>query len=104
MNKGDTIQIILDFTINDEPLVEGAYDEIELQFNKQSAQNGIKLLMSDGRIEWDGEHYVATLTQKETMKLTSSSEYQVRIAINGMVISSDIGKFGVGDVLSSKIL
>lgn len=104
MNRGDTIQFVLDFTINGEPLVNGAYDEIEIQLNKQSAQNGIKLLLSEGRIVWDGEHYVASLTQKESMKLSSSSEYQVRISMNGMVISSDIEQFEIGNVLSSRIL
>ena len=41
MNRGDTVSLMLDYQLNGESLVEGAYDEMELQINNQSSSKSI---------------------------------------------------------------
>ena len=49
MNRGDTLYIILDYTVDDAPITEGQFDEIEFSIgNKQYT-------MTDGDIEWDSD-------------------------------------------------
>lgn len=112
-NKGDTLQLTLNYTINGTPLEKDAYDEIELQLNSQTNRNSVKLLMSEGDIGYDvsTSKYVVFLSQAQTFKLKqnelnedSDIEYQIRILIGTKVISSDIGTFILGPVLSKKVL
>lgn len=106
MNKGDTIYLELDFTINDEPLEKDEYDEIELQFNIQSTYTSLKLLMSRGDIEWNDDigKYVAYLSQDDSFRLSNNAEYQLRIKYEDNVISSAIGTINIGEVLSRRVL
>ena len=55
MNRGDTAILMLNYTINGDPLVEGAYQEIELQLNPQGS--GVKKLLSLGDIAWGSVTY-----------------------------------------------
>lgn len=113
MNKGDTVMLTLDYKLNEQALTKDGYDEIELQLNAQTNRNSLKFLKSTGRIEWDetSSKFVIGLTQAETFKLKENSlnedtdvEYQLRILLNGMVCSSDIGEFTIGPVLSRRVL
>lgn len=113
MNKGDTLQITLNYTINGTPLEKDAYDDIELQLNSQSGTNSVKLLLSAGDISYDDStsKYKTFLSQSQTFKLkqsalneTSDIEYQLRILIGTKVISSSVGTFTLGPVLSKKVL
>jgi hypothetical protein len=112
-NKGDTLSLILDYTINDKPLEKDAYDEIELQLNSQSNKNSVKLLYTNNEIIYDDAttKYQASLSQSQTFQLKqdelntdSEIEYQLRILLATNVISSAVGTFTLGPVLSSKVL
>lgn len=105
-NQGDTIKLILDFTYNGQPLVQGAYAEMELQFEPQNREKSLKLTLTGGDIVWDSTEskYVANLTQAMTFNLPTSAKYQLRLKIGNEVRSSDIGIYYIGEALSSKVL
>lgn len=112
-NKGDTLKLILNYTLNDTPIAEKKFDEIELQLNSQVNRNSVKLLQSLGEIKYDKltEKYVCYLSQAQTFKLKqdalnedSDVDYQIRLLNNGGVVSSDVGTFTLGAVLSKRIL
>lgn len=115
-NKGDTACLLLNYTVNGEPMVEGAYDELEFQINHQWNSNSIKRLLSQGEIAWetvtyeddDGEHtftgYVIYLTQEDTFKMNGTFTYQLRVMVDGNVGSSPINELDIGAVLSRKVL
>ena len=117
MNRGDTVCLMLNYYINGSPLVEGDYQEIELQINNESSAKAIKKLLSRGEIVWEtvtynneGSEetftgYVVNLTQEETFKLaTGQSTVQLRIKKDEEVGSSATTMFNLGAVLSSKVL
>ena len=117
MNRGDTVSLMLDYQLNGQSLVEGAYDEIELQINNQSSSKSIKKRLTEGTIEWktieyntDGmtntfTGYVAELDQEETFKLSAGqSTVQLRIRIGNQVGSSETSMFSLGAVLSSTVI
>ncbi len=112
-NKGDTLRLILNYQLNGEDLEKDYFDDIELQLNSQSGRNSVKLLYSLGEIIFDDElsKYVVYLSQEQTFKLKqnqlnedSDVEYQLRVLLNSTVVSSDIGTFTIGPVLSKKVL
>lgn len=113
-NRGDTLCLMLNYNLNGNPLVQGAYQEIELQINKDSATKEIKKLLSNGDIKWgtvlkeDGTEwtgYYADMSQDETFKLNAGpSQVQLRIKKDGEVGSSKETTFQLGTVLSSKVL
>lgn len=117
MNRGDTICLMLDYQVNNEPLVEGAYEEIELQINNESASKSMKKTLTGGDIVWETvtylnngveesfTGYVVHLTQSETFSLNAGqSEAQLRIKMNGEVGSSENSKIKLGAVLSSTVI
>lgn len=107
MNKGDTLRLILDFSVAGKEITEDQFDEIELQLNPESyGKYNIKLLKSKGEIAWDSElnKFVGFITQENSFKLSDHNEYQLRCYMNGSVISSNIGHFCLGDVLSRMVI
>lgn len=107
MNKGDTIRLILDYSINEDPIEEGQFDDLELQLNRDSfGKFHLKKLLSQGDIIWDTDlgKYVCYLSQEETFKLPNQVEYQLRCYDDNSVISSGIGRFCIGDTLSKEVL
>ena len=117
MNRGDTVSLMLDYQVNGEPLIENAYDEMELQINNESSSKSIKKKLSDGGIEWktityssNGNTesftgYVVELSQDETFKLSAGqSTVQLRVKIGERVGSSDNATFTLGSVLSSTVI
>lgn len=118
LNRGDTVCLLLNYSLNGDPLQEGAYQEIELQINKQGIYNAVKKTLSDGSIVWgevsylddEGQAqtftgYYANLSQEETFRLSSgASNIQLRIMLNDEVGSSAISSINLGQVLSSQIL
>lgn len=117
-NKGDTAYLLLNYTLNGQPLEQGAYQEIELQINKQDAHKSIKKLFSKNEIVWeenmqykdtDGTTknftgYVCELSQKETFSLPETIDVQLRIMLNNEIGSSTISSLEIGKVLSHKTL
>jgi len=117
MNRGDTVSLMLDYQVNGSPLVQGAYDELELQINNQNSSKAIKKLLSDGGIQWKTINYysggaiesftgyVADLDQEETFKLAAGqSMVQLRVKIGNQVGSSENSVFTLGAVLSSQVI
>ena len=117
MNRGDTACLMLNFKLNGSDLVEGAYQEIELQLNPQGNFNAVKKTLSGGDITWgtvtymDSEiektftGYICSLSQDETFTLSDGkTQYQLRILVNDEVGSSAIGEFSIGEVLSAEVL
>lgn len=118
MNRGDTSYLMLNYTINGDPLIEGGYEEIELQLNSERNFANVKKLLSTGDIRWgildytDNEGnpktftgYYARLSQEETFKLNDGSiNVQIRVLLNGDVGSSSVDDFRLGQVLSEKVL
>lgn len=112
MRTGDTITLMLKYNLNGVPLQQNAYDEIELQLNKDSGSKSLKKLLSQGDIVWDTvsvgnssfEGYIVNLTQEETFALGNTIQAQLRIKKDGEVGSSDETEIDLDSVLSSKIL
>jgi len=109
MNKGDSIRLKLNFTIGSKklPIEEGMFSEMELQLNKQTfGQYHVKFLLSKGEIVWDEDLglYVAYLSQEDSFKLSNEVDYQLRCYNDGVVVSSKIGSFCLGNVLSREVL
>lgn len=52
LNRGDTVCLLLDYKLNDLPLEENAYQEMEFQINNEKSQKSIKKLFSKGEIVW----------------------------------------------------
>ena len=125
MNRGDTSYLMLNYTINGDPLVEGDYEEIELTINEQSSFRSVKKLLSKGEIEWGTLTYIedelqngvitpvqktftgyfAHLSQEETFLLQQGgNEVQLRILDNNEVGSSAISTIMLGQTLSSEVL
>lgn len=98
MNKGDALLLELDFTVNGESLKEGEWDDIELSLASKS------YTLANGDIYWDGEHYVLFMTQEDSMKLSFTNVYQLRLQKGDYVISSNVQKLRVGGGLSRLIL
>lgn len=116
MNRGDTAFLMLNYTINGEPLEEGAYQEIELQLN--SSRASVRKTYTNGDIEWktltyldnEGheqtfEGYICHLNQNDTFKLDEYDLFvQLRIMVDNEVGSSEITNIDLGKVLSNKVL
>ena len=98
--KGETALIILDYTVNGEPLDEFQPDELEFSFG------GIQYLLSDGGLIWDeGEQaFVLPLTQEQTFALPKACAYQLRVMKDGLVKPSATGYLLVGPSESSNVL
>ena len=118
MNRGDTSFLMLNYTINGDPLIENTYEEIELTINKATSFRCVKKLLSKGEIEWGTLNYVdseghpqtftgyyAHLSQEETFKLQQGeNEVQLRILDGDEVGSSAVSSITLGEVLSSEVL
>lgn len=116
MNRGDTVTLMLNYKVNGRNLVQGAYQEIELQINNESSSKSIKKLLSDGGINWetvtyvtDGASgrftgYVVHLSQDETFLLNGEVTCQLRVKMNNEVGSSDESGFDLGSSLSSTVI
>ena len=117
MNRGDTVCLMLNYELNGQSLVEGAYQEMEFQINNENSSKSIKKLLSDGGIKWatvtydnNGAEdtftgYVVNLSQDETFKLSAGqSTVQLRIKMNNEVGSSATSTFDLGAVLSAKVI
>lgn len=117
MNRGDTAYLMLNYTLNGDPLTEDSYQEIELQLNPQGFHS-VKKLMSKGEIGWgtltyEDEHgdeqtftgYYAHLDQEDTFALGDGiNQVQLRVMVSDEVGSSAISSVTLGAVLSREVL
>lgn len=100
MNRGDTVQILLQYTVEGEAIQEGEFDEIEFSIGSK------RFTLTDGDIVWDSEQeaYTIQLSQEDTIALPGVQKYQVRFKKDGKVISSDIDTVEFGKSISEEIL
>lgn len=105
-NKGDSFKLYINYTIDDVPLPECNLEDLEVQFNEHDTKNALNFKLSDGSILLDEEIgvYYIHMKQEDTFKLPLISKYQLRIYIDGDVISNDVSMFRLGDVLSDEVL
>lgn len=99
-NQGDTLDIILDYTINGDPLTEGMCDEIEVSIGDK------QYTLTDGDIVWDSEleKYTLFVDQEDTLALQGITEYQVRFKIGTKVASVPISKLLIGNSISTQVI
>ncbi len=99
MNSGDTIKIVLNYTVGGEPLAQDFSGELEFCIGTK------RYLLSNGGIVWDGEAFCVTLSQEDTIALRGTSDYQIRIKdADGNVVSSGIKKLVLGRSISKETL
>ena len=98
MNAGDTIKVILNYTVDGEPLPSDFDGEIELTIGS------IRLTKTGEDIVWDSDEgaFVAYLDQEDTFSLRGTCQYQVRLKNSeGSVVSSSIQTMTFGKTLST---
>lgn len=107
MNNGDTLDIIINYKLDGEDFEKDQFKEIELQFeNQYDTSKYVKLLLSKGDITWNEElgKYVTALTQQQSFRLSPICNYQLRVMVDDIVVSSEIGEMEVGPALSRRVL
>lgn len=117
MNRGDTSFLMLGYTINGSPLVEGAYQEMELTINDCGTSKCVRKLLSRNEIEWGSltyeedqqertfTGYYTHLSQEETFALLQGeNKVQLRILDNNEVGSSAVSLIALGKALSNEVL
>lgn len=99
-NKGDTITLLLEYTINETPLEEYEADEIEFCIGSD------RFLLSDGDIEIDEAtgKYAIHISQEQTFAMSPQSWYQIRIRKGAEVVSSAMQLLGVGGSISTEVI
>ena len=99
MNHGDTIKLILAYTVDEEPITEGQFDEIEFTI-------GDKRFTLDDGVVWDSNEgaYTVFLTQEDTFAMPYSVPYQVRLKKGAEVASHKFGTLDLGATLSRTVL
>lgn len=99
-NKGDTLEVLLDFTVDGIPLEEYGADEIEFCMGQY------RYTLSGGDIELDPQSgkYSVLINQEQTFNMDYITAYQVRVLKNDRVGSLDIQKIPLGDTLSTTVL
>ena len=100
MNSGDTIKIVLDYTIDGAPIREGDVDELEFTLGTK------RYTLSNNDISWDNSlsAYTVFISQQDSLKLSKRPMYQLRIKIGEDVISSQRNVLILGDSLSKEVL
>lgn len=96
-NRGDTLPIVLDYTINGTPIEEWDLDEIEFMLGSR------QFLLSEGDItqDLDTGKYQLIIGQATSLQIGGATRYQVRFKKDGEVTSSDIGIIKIGAALST---
>lgn len=98
MNRGDTLDIVLAYTVDGEPIQQGDFDEIEFSIGSK------RYTLTDGDITWDEEHgYIISIGQEDTLDM-GRAEYQVRFKKGSKVISSSVNTLILGKSISKTVI
>lgn len=99
-NKGDTINIYLNYTLDGDPITEGSLDEIEFTIGSH------RYTLTGGEIVWDDNAslYMVKMPQEDTFSLKSTTRYQLRVRQGDDVGSTDVEEADLGDVLSKVVI
>lgn len=100
MNKGDTLYIILDYTINGVPIEEMGLDEIEFIIGRKS----FKLSEDEITVDEATGKYAVAIGQADTFALGGTSDFQVRFKKDGEVTSTDVDTIRLGKTLSKEVI
>lgn len=97
MNRGDTANVILNFTLDGDPIRPGDFDEIEFTFGEK------KYTMTGGGVVYDAEAqaYGVFISQADSLALPDAFEYQVRFKRGNDVYSTRTQKAVLGKTLSN---
>lgn len=100
MNKGDTITIYLNYTVDGVPIAENDFDEIEFSIGSK------RYTLTGEDIVWDESAgaYKVALSQADTFALGYDSRYQVRLKKDNTVISSGISVLSLGPTISKETI
>ena len=99
-NKGDTVPILLNYTIDGTPIEEMALDEIEFSLADLSYR------LTEGQIAIDpaSGKYRLMLSQETTLALDNVTDFQVRFKKGTDVTSTGINLIVLGDSKSKEVL
>ena len=97
-NQGDTIHLILDYTVNDTPLEQANQDEIEVYIGQT------RYTLTDGDIVIEGGKYGIDLSQEDTFALKRGAAFQLRVKIGTEVGSTSIEWIPIGSTISREVL
>ena len=100
IRRGQTVLFRLDYTVNDEPLIDFSADDLEWTFG------GVSYFLSNGDIYFDPDEqaYCVFLSQERTFALSDTATYQLRILKDGEVTPSRIEFMYIGESLSENVL
>ena len=97
MNRGDTANVVLNFTLDGDPIRPGDFDEIEFTFGEK------QYTMTGGDITYDADAqaYCVFISQADSLALPDVFEYQARFRKGTEVYSMKAQKGALGKTLSS---
>lgn len=100
MNRGDTANVVLNFTLDGDPIRPGDFDEIEFTFGEK------QYTMTGGDITYDADAqtYGVFISQADSLALPDVFEYQVRFKKGIDVYSTRTQKAVLGKTLSSTVI
>lgn len=100
MNKGDTITIYLNYTVDGVPIAENDFDEIEFSIGSK------RYTLTDEDIVWDESAgaYKIALSQDDTFSLGYDNRYQIRLKKDSTVVSSGISVLSLGPTISKETI
>ena len=97
-HQGDTITLVLDYTVNETPLSEASPNEIEVYIGSS------RYTLTDGDIVLVNGKYTISLTQEDTFAIKRGEAFQLRVKVGTEVGSTDIEWIPVGNSISREVL
>ena len=99
-NKGDTLTIFLNYTVDGVPIAEDDFDEIEFCLGAK------RFTLSHEDIVWDDNAgaYKISLSQADTLALDATNRYQIRLKKDSTVVSSGISVLSFGPSISKETI
>ena len=105
MNEGDTLKIILNYTVDGQPIEENQFDEIEFSIGNK------RYTLASG-VTWDSgiSKYTIFISQADSFALGTYMGrngfvyYQLRLRSGVDVVSTKKKKLFLGDTISDKII
>ncbi len=101
MNRGDTLTIVLDYTVDGAPIEQGQFDEIEFSIGSK------RYTLTGEDITWDESlgKYTLFIGQNDSFAIgNNSASYQVRFRKGTEVVSTDINRLAIGGTISTTII
>lgn len=100
IRHGDSLDIVLGYTVNGETIYEGDCEELEFYFG------GNRYTLTGGTITWSATDsaYMISLSQEDTFSLPDIVAYQLRVKKDEKVGASEIELINIGKVISQEVL